>query len=152
MSSRIPESVRRSVAAAAQHRCGYCLTDQRISGAQMHIEHIIPRAHGGTSDETNLWLACAWCNSYKGAKTHAVDPETGEEVPLFNPRTQQWSDHFRWSDDGTRIIGLTPVGRATVVALRMNNEFIVVARRHWVIAGWHPPVEQGSKGVEEHKD
>ncbi|MFQ5855447.1 MAG: HNH endonuclease [Anaerolineae bacterium] len=70
--------------ATAGNRCGYCLTSQRISGAQMHIEHIIPRSQGGTSDETNLWLACAWCNSYKWAKTHAVDPETGNEVPLFN--------------------------------------------------------------------
>lgn len=105
----------------------------------MHIEHIRPRIRGGISDETNLWLACAWCNSYKGDKTHSVDPETGAEVPLFNPRTQRWSEHFRWSDDGAHIIGLTPTGRATVLALRLNNEFIVPARRHWIQAGWHPP-------------
>ena len=66
-----------SVAITAGHRCGYCLTSQRISGAQMHVEHIIPVGQGGTSDESNLWLACAWCNSYKAAKTHAVDPSTG---------------------------------------------------------------------------
>lgn len=141
MGHDIPKALRRKIAATAGHRCGYCLTSQQISGAQMHIEHIIPRSQGGTSDETNLWLACAWCNSYKWAKTHAVDPEMDEEVPLFNPRTQRWSDHFRWSDDGIRIIGLTPTGRATVLALRMNNEFIVPARRHWVQAGWHPPRE-----------
>lgn len=141
MSYDIPEALRRKVAAIAGHRCGYCLTSQRISGAQMHIEHIIPRSQGGTSDEANLWLACAWCNSYKWAKTHAVDPETGDEVPLFNPRTQNWSEHFRWSDDNIRIIGLTSIGRATVLALRMNNEFIVPARRHWAQAGWHPPEE-----------
>ena len=70
---------------------------------------------------------------------HAIDPLTGEEVALFNPRTQSWPDHFGWSDDGTQIIGLTPIGRATVVALRLNNEFIVPARRQWAIAGWHPP-------------
>jgi len=139
--NRISDSLRRKMAAAAHHRCGYCLTSQQISGAQMHIDHIIPRSRGGTSDETNLWLACAWCNSYKGARTHAVDPATEEEVPLFNPRTQRWSDHFRWSDDGIRIIGLTPTGRATVLALRLNNEFILPARRQWILAGWHPPQE-----------
>jgi hypothetical protein len=137
----IPLTLRDRVAEQAHYRCGYCLTDQRISGAQMHIEHIVPLSRGGKSDETNLWLACAWCNSYKGDKTHALDPVTEEEVPLFNPRTQPWSEHFRWSEDGVRIIGLTPTGRATVLALRLNNEFILPARRHWVLAGWHPPEE-----------
>jgi len=135
----IPDALRRSVVDAARHRCGYCLTAQQISGAQMHIDHIIPLSRGGTSDEANLWLACAWCNSYKGDKTHAVDSLTGEEAPLFNPRTQAWSDHFRWSDDGIEIIGLTPTGRGTVMALRLNNEFIVPARRQWALAGWHSP-------------
>jgi hypothetical protein len=107
----------------------------------MHIEHIVPLSRGGSSDETNLWLACAWCNSYKGTKTHAEDPMTGKDVPLFNPRTQRWQDHFRWSEDGLRIIGLTSTGRATVLALQLNNEFILPARRHWVLAGWHPPRE-----------
>ena len=135
----IPRSMRRRVAITAGHRCGYCLTSQRISGAQMHVEHIIPVGQGGTSDESNLWLACAWCNSYKAAKTHAVDPATGVLASLFNPRTQSWSEHFRWSDDGVEIVGQTPTGRATVAALQMNNPFIVPARRQWASAGWHPP-------------
>ena len=137
----ISKSLRRKVAAKAHHRCGYCLTSQRISGAQMHIDHMIPISKGGASDETNMWLACAWCNSYKGDKIRALDPETEEEAPLFNPSTQCWSDHFRWSDDSLRIIGLTPTGRSTVLALQLNNEFILPARRHWVLAGWHPPQE-----------
>jgi len=135
----IPRSLRRKIVAAAHNRCGYCQTSQQISGAQMHIDHIIPLAQGGTSDEANLWLACAWCNSFKGAQSQALDPLTDIEVPLFNPRTQNWSDHFRWSDDGGQIIGMTATGRATVVALRLNNEFIVPARRQWAVAGWHPP-------------
>lgn len=139
--THIPRALRRKVAAAARHRCGYCLTEQRVSGAQMHVEHIIPLARGGASDETNLWLACAWCNSYKGDKTHAVDPETGQEALLFNPRTQRWSEHFEWSDTGLRVTGLTPTGRATAQALRLNNEFIVAARHYWAQAGWSPPRE-----------
>jgi hypothetical protein len=135
----IPESLRHKIREAARHRCGYCLTAQEISGAQMHIEHILPRSRGGTSEELNLWLACAWCNSYKGNKTHSLDPVTEKEVPLFNPRTQDWFTHFRWSDDGLYILGLTSTGRATVLALQLNNEYIVPARRHWVSAGWHPP-------------
>jgi len=60
-------------------------------------------------------------------------------VPLFNPRRQRWLDHFSWSDDGTRVVGITPAGRATVMALRLNNAEIVAARRRWVAVGWHPP-------------
>jgi hypothetical protein len=135
----IPRALRRKIAIAAQFRCSYCLTAQQISGAQMHVEHIIPLARGGTSDESNLCLACAWCNSYKGAQTHAVDPLSSVLTPLFNPRTETWSTHFRWSDDGAEIIGVTSTGRATVVALRLNNELIAAARRQWALAGWHPP-------------
>jgi hypothetical protein len=105
----------------------------------MHIEHLTPRAQGGRSVRMNLWLSCAWCNSYKGTQTEAVGPETGMRVGLFNPRIQVWSEHFRWTDDGLRILGLTVVGRATVEALRLNNPYIVPARRLWVVAGWHPP-------------
>lgn len=71
-----------------------------------------------------------------------IDPLTGETVLLFNPRKQSWQDHFAWEERGERIIGLTAVGRATVVALRMNNEVIVPARRRWVAAGWHPPEKE----------
>jgi hypothetical protein len=71
----------------------------------------------------------------------AIDPLTGEKVPLFNPRTQRWDDHFAWSADAIRVEGMTPVGRATVVALRMNHATIVAARARWVRSGWHPPVE-----------
>jgi hypothetical protein len=71
----------------------------------MHIEHLTPRAQGGRSVRMNLWLSCAWCNSYKGTQTEAIDPETGMRVGLFNPRIQVWSEHFRWTDDGLRILG-----------------------------------------------
>lgn len=135
----ISESLRRKVAEASGHRCGYCRTAQLISAAQMHVEHIVPLAAGGSDDEENLWLACAWCNSYKSSKMSGVDPDTGEDSALFNPRKQRWHQHFRWTDDGTEIIGITAIGRATVATLRMNNEHIVASRRLWALAGWHPP-------------
>lgn len=137
--SHISQALREEVAAEAGYRCGYCLTPQSFTAMPMHVEHIIPIAAGGTSEKDNLWLACPLCNGHKGARTHGVDPKTGESVPLFNPRRQRWHDHFRWSEDGTRIIGLTPTGRATVNTLQMNNDYLVRARRRWVAVGWHPP-------------
>jgi hypothetical protein len=139
MSEVISRALRNQIADEAAHRCGYCLTDQRVSGAQMHIEHLLPKARGGSSDRDNLWLSCAWCNSYKGVQVESADPLTGTMVELFNPRRQDWSEHFVWDQEEIRIIGLTPVGRATVEALKLNNPYIVPARRLWVLAGWHPP-------------
>lgn len=89
--------------------------------------------------EENFCLSCAWCNSFKGSQTHAVDPFSKKMVSLFNPITDAWHEHFVWKTDGTEIVGLTAKGRATIIALKMNNEFIVPARRLWVMSGWHPP-------------
>jgi hypothetical protein len=138
----IPKAVRKRVAAEARYRCGYCQTQQGVIGMPLHIEHIIPEAVGGSSEIENLWLACPLCNNYKGTQTHAVDPVSGERILLFNPRTQDWHEHFEWSGDGIQVIGLTPTGRATVVALQLNRPFLLRARRRWVKAGWHPPADR----------
>jgi hypothetical protein len=108
--------------------------------ARLQIEHIVPVAKGGSSEEANLWLACPICNSHKSDKTQASDPITKKIVPLFNPRTQDWHVHFEWSKDGIQMIGKTPVGRATIIALKLNDDAdAVIVRLHWVQAGWHPP-------------
>lgn len=136
----LPVEVVRRVREAARERCGYCLSPQRLVMARLEIEHVIPRARGGSDDETNLWLSCPLCNRYKGDRIAARDPETGEEVTLFNPRRQRWSEHFRWSEDGLRILGQTPIGRATVAALRLDDDSdALIVRSYWVLAGWHPP-------------
>lgn len=106
------------------------------------MEHILPRSQGGNDDRSNLAASCYRCNEFKGVKTDAPDPETGQLVPLFNPRTQGWRDHFAWVNGGTQVIGITPTGRATVIALRLNNENVVEARSLWVEFGWHPPVDE----------
>jgi hypothetical protein len=138
---QISETLRRRVREAARDRCGYCLSPQRFIMGTLEVEHLVPRAKGGSSKEDNLWLSCSLCNRYKGAQLSAIDPLTGNAAQLFNPRHDSWSDHFRWSTDGIRIEGLTPVGRATVEGLRLNNELSVEVRRNWVRAGWHPPKE-----------
>lgn len=135
----IPRTLREKVAADAGLRCGYCQTPQLFTAMPMHVEHIVPLAAGGASTEDNLWLACPLCNGYKGTQTHAIDPDTGERTALFHPRQQSWAVHFRWSSDGALIEGLTPSGRATITALKLNNEHMVRARRRWVAVGWHPP-------------
>jgi len=126
----------RLVQQRAQYRCEYCQTRQDVIGQALHVDHIDP---AGGDDPDNLCLACPSCNLSKAQATMAPDPETGETVALFNPRQQQWVDHFAWMENGQRVEGLTPEGRATVTRLRMNLDRLVVARAFWVRAGLHPP-------------
>ncbi len=138
----VPVELARRVREAARHRCGYCLSPQHLLLGRLQIEHLVPRARGGETEEANLWLSCPVCNNYKGDRTSATDPETGEAFPLFNPRAQVWSEHFRWSEDGLRIMGLTPVGRATVTALHLDDDpDALTVRSYWILAGWHPPLD-----------
>lgn len=108
-----PSSQRQKLAEEAQFRCGYCLLQERVSGVQLTVEHIMPKARGGTDAESNLRLSCRTCNEKKGIRTEAIDPMTGVVAPIFNRRLQQWDAHFQWSTDSTEIIGITPTGRAT---------------------------------------
>jgi len=82
-------------------------------------------------------LACVSFSLRKWAQQTATDPDSGEEVLLFNPRRQAWSEHFRW--DGERIVPLTPTGRATVAALAMNRPLIVAIGQEEAARGRHPP-------------
>ncbi len=136
----ISAEIDRHIREAAHNRCGYCLSPQYLVMARLEIEHIVPLSQGGPDDESNLWLACPLCNSHKSDKTSAVDPQTGEAVPLFDPRRQSWLEHFRWAEDGIHIIGLTSIGRATVAALHLSDDpDALLVRSYWVLAGWHPP-------------
>ena len=135
----IPRGLRELVARTACHRCGYCLSQEAVVGTPMVIDHIVPESLGGPTEEVNLWLACPLCNAHKGDRITALDANTGEIVRLFNPRQQVWVDHFEWTSEGDRIVGRTPIGRATVIALQLNRPSLVRARRAWVSVGWHPP-------------
>jgi 5-methylcytosine-specific restriction endonuclease McrA len=105
----------------AGNPCEYCRLPQELSPvAQLQIEHIIPRKHGGSEEEQNLALACIDCNLAKSSNLTGIDPETAQTVPLFNPRTQRWDDHFEWHD--TQLVGLTSTGRATIRVLNINDD------------------------------
>ena len=105
----------------------------------MTIDHIQPVSKGGLNTVENLCLACRTCNEYKSDTTEAIDPLTGQLTSLFNPRQQNWQEHFQWSNNASHIEGLTAIGCATVIALRMNNPVIVATRKRWFAIGWHPP-------------
>ena len=117
----VNDSTKTVVRARAGHACEYCQLKQDDSPlASLHIEHVIPIKHGGGDQESNLALACIDCNLHKGPNLTGIDPETGEITRLFNPRTQNWSEHFEWQ--GVQIVGKTACGRTTIVVLEMNSD------------------------------
>lgn len=136
----IPATLRQVVARRSRYQCSYCLSQEDIVGALFTVDHIIPESLGGTTTADNLCLACWDCNLAKHNRIAAVDPD-GEMTPLFNPNKQRWHDHFIWQSNGLLIGGLTPTGRATVNALRLNRLPLVKARQRWIEVGWHPPPE-----------
>lgn len=107
----------------------------------MEVDHLIPVSQQGPTTEENLWLACSSCNDAKNKRTTGRDLLTGEQVSLFNPRNQVWSEHFAWTLEKDKIIGLTAIGRATIVTLNMNNFYLVRSRKIWAKARSHPPEE-----------
>jgi hypothetical protein len=141
----ITKEQRRRIAEQAGHRCGYCQTQEVVSGIPLTIEHIIPRAKGGSDDDSNLWLSCRLCNEKKGSFTEGIDPTTNIQAPLFHPRRQNWSDHFVWSEDGTQIVPKTEIGHVTIITLALNDELRVRARGIWAKAGYHPPNDDSAR-------
>ncbi len=134
-------ALRLLVAERARGCCEYCRGQEAFTLQPFSVEHIVPRSRGGTSSEENLAWSCQGCNNHKYTRTEAPDPIGDAMAPLFNPRTQRWADHFIWSSDTTQVIGLSPTGRATVVALRLNREGLVNLRRILFNEGLHPPSE-----------
>jgi hypothetical protein len=134
--SEIPAALRDEVVQRAGGRCEYCRLSQVGQEATFHVDHIVPRSLDGPTQPENLALACVSCSLRKGAQQSAADPKTGVDTSLYHPRTQKWSDHFRW--DGETVRPLTSVGRATVAALALNRPLILAIRREEAARGRHP--------------
>ncbi len=143
--SRIPAKYRATVVTRAQRCCEYCFAQKRFSPDPFSIEHIYPLGLGGTHDLTNLAYSCQGCNGRKYTSVEALDPVTGVMVGLYNPRRDQWIDHFVWSDDYTLILGITAIGRATIDKLQLNREGLVNLRSILAEFGLHPPISTANE-------
>jgi hypothetical protein len=128
---------RAEVVRRAGNRCEYCRLSQTGQEAVFHIDHVVPQSAGGPTTANNLALACVSCSLRKSARLAARDPESGEEVSLFNPRSQSWAEHFHWESE--TLVPLTATGRATVAALAMNRPLILGIRREEATRRRHPP-------------
>lgn len=127
-----------AVARRAGNRCEYCHAPGKVYNFSLEVEHIDPSSRGGGNEPSNLALACPPCNRFKSDATTGLDDVTAAEVPLFNPRTDRWDDHFMFEADTGNIRGLTPTGRVSVARLCMNDPLPLTARLLWVDLGIYP--------------
>jgi HNH endonuclease len=138
-SEYIPVALKQLVFNRARGLCEYCRSQARFAIDPLVIDHIQPVSRGGKTIAENLALSCQTCNNYKYTKTEAPDPVTNQSVSLFHPREMLWKEHFTWNEDVTQSIGITSVGRATIILLQINRDGVVNIRRVLAIMGYHPP-------------
>ena len=134
----IPRATQIALEKLANGCCEYCKLLQIYYAPTFTNEHIFPTTLGGTDELANLAKACFGCNLSKGKAITAVDPETNQSVSLFHPRKNNWHNHFEWSKDFLRILGKTPIGRATIIRLKMNRPENINIRKVTLGHG-HPP-------------
>lgn len=131
-------STRRLVRARAGQRCEYCrLHENDLPLFSFHVEHIVAKKHRGSDEPDNLAWSCHHCNLAKSSNLSGRDPDTGRVYLLFNPRKQSWTRHFEW--DGSRIVGRTAGGRATIEVLNINASLRIDLRALLIMAGHFPP-------------
>ena len=124
--THVPDWMRQFARERAGGRCEFCGIHEDHSFARHEIDHVVAEKHGGPTTAENLALCCVLCNRYKGSDLASIDPDTGEKVFIYNPRTDSWNEHFRLEIG--RVMPLTSVGRATVRLLRLNSEWRIVER------------------------
>lgn len=134
--TRIPDALRQQVRQRAGDRCEYCRLHIDDAFFAHETDHIIAQKHGGQTDEPNLCLSCFDCNRHKGSDIASLDPDTGQLARLFNPRREPWQEHFAL--EGVEIVGLTPIGRATVRLLHMNARERLLERTALIALGRYP--------------
>jgi hypothetical protein len=118
---------RERVRQRAEGRCEYCRMADAYSVLPHGIDHIKPLKHHGPTTLANLCWACALCNACKSSNVAGYDPTTRKLSRLFNPRTDEWGEHFRWG--GPKLEGMSAIGRATIEVLRINDGARVEHRR-----------------------
>jgi HNH endonuclease len=136
MSSYVSAALRRLVAQRADHLCEYCLIHEDDTFFSCEVDHIISEKHGGTTREDNLAYACTFCNRFKGTDVGSVIWQTGKFSRFFNPRADQWADHFAL--DGVRIVPRTEIGEVTVRILGLNDDDRILERETLWAIGRYP--------------
>ena len=106
--------------------CEYCQFPQSASPLRFVLDHVVPLGRGGVRALENAALSCGWCSRHKGSTDSGIDPGSGAVTRLFHPRRDAWAEHFR--RNGATLVGITPIGRATIAVLAINDPSRITVR------------------------
>lgn len=137
---KFSEYERELILQRAKGCCEYCLTPHDFTPETFEIEHIIPLSLGGTHNIGNLAFSCSGCNNRKRQNIIGIDASIGLFSPLFNPREDEWKNHFNWAENFTIVEGITSKGKVTIDLLKLNRTGLVNLRRALVTINVHPLV------------
>jgi len=118
MARWISAELRQTIVDRANQLCEYCLIAEADTFYGCQVDHIISLKHGASSTSNNLAYACALCNRAKGSDIGSI-ATSGEFTRFFNPRTDHWSEHFRF--EGATIQPLTAIGEVTARIFGFNE-------------------------------
>jgi 5-methylcytosine-specific restriction endonuclease McrA len=123
--------VREYVLQKFDHTCAYC----NATGVPLQIEHLVPKARGGSDRVSNLAAACAPCNQRKGTQTAAEfgHPEVAARAqrPLKDAaavNASRWALHERLQATGL------PLETGTGGRTKWNRTLRGLPKTHWLDA------------------
>ena len=137
--SVIPTALRERVIRRALHRCEYCQCLDKFHSSNFTMDHLLPQSMNGPHSFENFAYACSLCNRLKSNKLKVFDEQTGAWIDLFNPRIHNWKEHFTWSEDETKMVGVTAIGRITIITLKLNRTKLLECRIALIPFREHPP-------------
>jgi 5-methylcytosine-specific restriction endonuclease McrA len=112
-------------------KCVYC----GATGVPLQVEHMMPKARGGTNRVSNLTIACARCNDAKGTQTAAEcghpDVEAQARRPLKDAASvnaSRWKLYRLLQDTGL------PVEMGTGGRMKWNRTRRGLPKAHWIDA------------------
>jgi len=137
MTSYISSNLRRQVQQRAKFACEYCLIHEEDTFYGCQVDHIISEKHAGLTELSNLALACTLCNQAKGSDIGSLEQHTDKLIRFYNPRIDQWSNHFRVEQ--AAISPRSAIGEVTARIFRFNIEDRIEEREVLMQFGRYPP-------------
>ena len=115
----ISAKVRSLIAERAGYGCEYCLINEIRNGLACEVDYIVGIKHSGQTELINLAYACFNCNRNIGSDIGSIHWPTNQYIRFFNPRTDLWSEHFRFEKQ--YIVASTDIGWVTERIFRFND-------------------------------
>jgi 5-methylcytosine-specific restriction endonuclease McrA len=100
---------RQNIMARDRWKCAYC--GIKVSTQEMTMDHVIPRAQGGTTCWENIVTSCETCNAAKADRTPKQAkmklrkrPARPTWVPIFSVQLSgsppdQWASYLYWTSE-----------------------------------------------------